>query len=158
MPTPIKQGALHFDAGKIRLELIPLASLEVEAAGMEFGSIKYSRDDWRKGMVFTKLVASTLRHMVKYGDIETYDIESGVSHIGHAKACLGILAELIRTSQELDDRHDGVRREPYTVKEILEYRTSKGMETKPEMLSFIERNVEKAFAEYNAWKASKDAS
>lgn len=145
-----KAGALHYDSGKPRIELLSFASLEAEARGMEYGVIKYSRDDWRRGMEFCKLVASTLRHVVRYNDIETYDIESGCSHIDHAKADLGILAELIRTRQDLDNRHEGVRRIPYTLEEILAYRESKGLKTSEEMLSFIKRNVEHANKEFSA--------
>lgn len=151
-PKKFKVGALHFDSGKPRLELVPHYSAVSEALGMEYGAYKYDRDDWRLGMVYTKLLGSALRHLQKYNDVESYDIESGLNHIDHGKACLGILAWLIKTRPDLDDRHDGVRREPYSIEEIMQYRESVGLKTDERMRSFIERNVKQAEKDYQRWR------
>jgi len=141
-----KGGALHHDSGKPPIGLIPYQSLVFESNGMEYGAIKYSRDDWRKGMTYSRIINSAIRHMYKMLDRENYDIENGVSHLGEAKASLGILAELMRTHKELDDRHEGVKRDNYTLEEIMQYREQQGLKTSPEMEVFIKRMIEESKA------------
>lgn len=149
-PVVYKVGALHHDAGKSRFELICYESHVSEANGMEYGAIKYARDDWRLGMVASKLVGSIMRHITKYSDVETYDIESGLHHMDHLNADGGILAWLVKNRPDLDDRYVGARRTPYSLEEIMAYRKRVGLKTSDQMLSFIKRNVEKSMREYEA--------
>ena len=54
-------------------------------------------------------VASTLRHLFQWVMGTEYDTESGLHHIAHARANLGMLLELImRGRKELDNRPPAV--------------------------------------------------
>jgi hypothetical protein len=61
-----------------------LRAFEDMAYVLEFGSKKYSRDNWRKGYVNKYSSAdSLLRHLQALINGEKYDKESGLHHIGH---------------------------------------------------------------------------
>ena len=149
-----KEGALHFDLGKPKVSLIPYSALREEAYGMEYGVLKYSRDDWRKGMKLTRVAESTIRHMFNWLETETYDLESGLHHLANARASLGILIELLKTKPELDDRHEGVRKAPYTLEQVMEFRERLNLKTSDEMKTFIDTRIK----EYVAFHTKVDNS
>ena len=100
--NPLK-GADHLDTGKPPISMIPRSALEAEAMVFAFGATKYARDNWRKGMKWSKLLDSTLRHIIAYADGEYFDEESKLSHLAHAKCDLSFLIEYATTHPELDD-------------------------------------------------------
>ncbi len=96
--------ALKFDTGKPKLSLLNSASLKLEADAMEYGAQKYARNNYRAGMEWTRMIDAALRHITAFANGESIDSESGVNHIGHAKACLGMLAYYIENKVGKDDR------------------------------------------------------
>jgi hypothetical protein len=95
---------------RIGLDKVPIlsqppASIIYEALGMWDGATKYGRYNWRKNKVVASIyVDAALRHLLAWFDREEFASDSGVPHIGHAKACLGILADAIETGNLVDDR------------------------------------------------------
>lgn len=99
-----ERGTKH-DTGKSQLSLIPRAALEAEANVFAFGAKKYSRDNYKLGMDYTRLIDAALRHVNAFNDNETLDPESGLSHLAHAKCCLSMLIYYMSTGVGNDDRY-----------------------------------------------------
>jgi hypothetical protein len=112
--TPPTVGALKYDNSKVDLSLLPIAALEAEALSLMYGERKYGRDNWRRGMESHRLVAAALRHIHAYNEGEDNDPESGVSHLGHARACLGMLLGTIAAGTVKDTRPALPRKEDKT--------------------------------------------
>lgn len=97
-------SAIKYDVGKPPLSLIPRAAHIAEAEVLAFGAKKYAAWNWSKGMAHSRLIDAALRHITAYADGEDVDPESGLSHLAHARCCLGFLIELTQTHPDLDDR------------------------------------------------------
>lgn len=97
-------GTKH-DSGKPRMSLLSPIALEKVAQVMTFGAKKYDDNNWRQGFPFTRILDAVGRHMNQYQQGETYDKESGVSHLAHACCGLFMLLEFEDTKPELDDRY-----------------------------------------------------
>jgi hypothetical protein len=87
------------------LHLIPPAAEILEAVVMGLGARKYQPYNWRTSKVrATVYIAAAKRHLAQWLDGESNDPESGVSHLAHARACLGILLDAQATGSMVDDR------------------------------------------------------
>lgn len=87
------------------LHLIPPAAEVLEAVVMGLGARKYGAFNWRSAKVrATVYIAAAKRHLAQWLDGENNDAESGVSHLAHARACLGILLDAQVTGNMVDDR------------------------------------------------------
>ena len=84
-------GGVKFDAGKIRLDLVPPESELAQAAVYTYGAIKYDDWNWAKGMRKGRLVAALKRHTNFYLLGEEFDDESGLPHTWHMHCCTGML-------------------------------------------------------------------
>lgn len=93
-----------FDGEKVDMDLLSPYALEKIAAVMTYGKQKYGRDNWRGGIVYSRLLAAVLRHINAYRKGETYDPETGLSHLSHASCGLMMLLEFEETRSDLDDR------------------------------------------------------
>ncbi len=92
-------------ATKPPLHLIPPAAEILEAVVMGLGAAKYGPFNWRTAHVkATIYIAAAKRHLVQWLDGQDDDPESGVSHLAHARACLGILLDALATGHLVDDR------------------------------------------------------
>lgn len=84
--------------GKAPLALLPLAGLEVAAAALEHGALKYRPNNWRacpRDELGTYRHA-LLRHAAAFAIAdERDDPESGVSHLGHIIACAAIMCHVL---------------------------------------------------------------
>lgn len=89
-PTEIPVGGAKFDNGKIDLTLVPLIAIESEARALMFGEQKYGRYNYTKGFDSSRLTAAALRHIYAYINNDNVDWESGLHHLGHARACLAM--------------------------------------------------------------------
>ena len=90
---------------KPRIDLIPPASLIYQSLAMGLGADKYGAYNWRsKKVKMTIYLAAAMRHILSILDGQDDDDESGSPHIGHALACLGILADAKETGNLIDDR------------------------------------------------------
>lgn len=93
-----------FDTSKPPLDMLPVSALIEESLALRFGAEKYGRDNWRKGMAWTRLIAAALRHIFAFLMGENRDPESGCHHLAHARCCLGFIIEYNFTHPEKDDR------------------------------------------------------
>lgn len=92
-------------AGKPPLHLIPPAAEILESVVMGLGARKYGPFNWRSSKVrATVYIAAAKRHLAQWLDGDNDDSESGVSHLAHARACLGILLDAQATGNLVDDR------------------------------------------------------
>jgi hypothetical protein len=100
--------------GKAPLALLPRAGLEVMAAAMEHGALKYWPGNWRNCPLdeVATYRHALLRHATAFCmDNEALDPESGVPHLGHIMACCAIIAHVTGmgyepplTAQQYPDR------------------------------------------------------
>lgn len=68
------------------------------------GGLKYGPFNWREKKVVCSIYkAAHDRHMELWWDGETF-ASDGVHHLGHAKACLGVLLDAEATGNLVDDR------------------------------------------------------
>jgi len=96
------------------LSVIPAASIICEGLAMRYGAYEaplagggngYGPFNWREKQVRASIyVDACLRHLMSWIDGEANAADSGVPHLGHAKACLGILADAIESGNLVDDR------------------------------------------------------
>lgn len=98
-------GGKKFDQGKPPLSLIPTKPLLEIAKVLEHGAGKYDEHNWRKGMKWSRLLSSSLRHITAFNEGEDLDPESGINHLAHAACGLMFLLEYYTTHKELDDRY-----------------------------------------------------
>lgn len=91
---------------KPNLSLIPPSAIVLEALVLVLGARKYGKPfNWRSLRVHASIyVSASLRHIAQWFDGQDDDPESGVSHLAHARACLGILLDAIATGNVVDDR------------------------------------------------------
>jgi len=76
-------NAMRFNRGKPNFSLLHLGAMEPTVRVLEFGAMKYSRDNWMKGFPFSTIVDSMMRHIEGLQNGEWLDEESGLPHIGH---------------------------------------------------------------------------
>lgn len=87
------------------LHLIPPAAEVLESVVMALGAKKYGAFNWRSADVKASVyVAAARRHLLQWYDGQDDDPESGVCHLAHARACLGILLDALATGRLVDDR------------------------------------------------------
>lgn len=93
------------------MDLISGIFLTGLARVLTFGAQKYAAHNWRKGIVYSRLFASLMRHLWAWWGGEELDPESGESHLDHASCCLMFLRELSVTRKDLDDRYKNIEAE-----------------------------------------------
>lgn len=81
------QGTKH-DQGKVDLTYITPEWMALHCSIREFGSKKYSRNNWMLGFKILRSLAAAMRHIVAFTWGEDNDPESGLNHLGHASNCL----------------------------------------------------------------------
>ena len=96
------------------LSVIPSSSLIYEALAMQYGAYEAPRADgekgygpynWRDNKVIASIyVDACMRHIMDWVEGEANAPDSKRPHLGHAKACLGILADAIESGNLIDDR------------------------------------------------------
>ena len=87
------------------LSALSTASILYEARAMADGVEKYGAFNYReKGVRIGVYVDACLRHVFAYFDGEEFAADSNAHHLGHAKACLGILIDGIEQGNLVDDR------------------------------------------------------
>lgn len=111
---PTKQcdgGGLRFNDGKPMLHLVPKSIKVAIARVLEYGFKRevnpYPPNNWRRGMGFTKVINSLMRHIEAYNEGVDNDEDSGMSHLWHAACNIAFLIEYEETCPELDDRFKG---------------------------------------------------
>jgi hypothetical protein len=87
------------------LSCVPASALLIEGQVMSLGRFKYGPFNWRENSVSAEVyIDALLRHVMAWNAGQDNDEESGVSHLGHARACLGILIDAMENGAMIDDR------------------------------------------------------
>lgn len=102
-------GFVKHDGGKAQLSLLPYGPLGDIAKVLEFGAIKYARDDWRKGGDINRFIDAALRHIFSYNEGEDIDPESGLPHLAHAGCNILFALELIKMYPDRDYRNQHLK-------------------------------------------------
>jgi hypothetical protein len=90
------------------LSLIPSTVLVQIGRAMENGGQKYGPFNWREHPVKSSVyVDAAMRHLMAWQDGEENAADSGVHHLGHAAACLGILLDAQEAGNLIDERVPG---------------------------------------------------
>ena len=97
-PPPVDNGGLRFNDGKDRWDLLPWDALEALVRIYTKGGVKYAPRNWERGMHWSKMVASMMRHFIRRVVYrEVIDPETGELHFGHmAWNALGLLTYDLR--------------------------------------------------------------
>lgn len=83
-------GGTKHDTGKPDISLVPYIAIECEARALGYGEQKYGRYNYTAGFESSRLTAAALRHLYAYIGGQNTDPESGLCHLGHARACLAM--------------------------------------------------------------------
>lgn len=76
-------GGVKYDAGKARMDLIPIEGITAVAAILGHGAKKYAVRNWEKGMDWSRPYAAALRHFFAWFSGEKVDPDSGYPHLWH---------------------------------------------------------------------------
>jgi len=99
--------ALRYDSNKIRHELIPAHALNELAKVYTMGAEKYAPNNWRKGMKWSRVIASLKRHLNYIEQGIDFDDESKLLHASHVAWNAITLLEYYKIYPQGDDRqHD----------------------------------------------------
>jgi len=95
----------QYGARKAPLSLVPPVALAHEAHAMSDGEDKYGAYNWREEQVGARVyVDACRRHLDAWFEGEETASDSGVHHLGHARACLAILLDAQAFGNLVDDR------------------------------------------------------
>lgn len=96
------------------LSVLPSAGLIYEALAMDYGAYEAPRADgtkgygpfnWRETEVVAMIYVDALfRHVMDWVDGNELAPDSKRPHLGHAKACLGILIDALESGNLIDNR------------------------------------------------------
>jgi hypothetical protein len=92
-----------FDAGKPKLELIPMGAYRLAAEIMTAGANKYNENNWT-GLKASRIIGAGFRHLNYYLCGQDLDTDSGQHHLGHFLANLIMLHHILSNFPEQDDR------------------------------------------------------
>ena len=112
VPNPgcLCTGGYKADHDKPDMSLLSSIALVEMARVMTYGKKKYTANNWRTGMVWTRPIAASLRHIFAWLGGETYDPETGINHLAHAACGLMFALEFEKTHPDKDDRWKGSKK------------------------------------------------
>ena len=106
--------AKKFDAGKVRMELIPPELLYAVGTVLTFGAEKYAARNWEQGMSWGRIFGACMRHMWSWWGgkgptsksflFGSLDEETKYSHLWHAGCCITFLIAYEEREIGEDDR------------------------------------------------------
>lgn len=99
-----KKIGLKFDQEKPKLEYLSYTWLKGVGEVLGFGAKKYAAHNWRNGILISRLLAASLRHILAFMSGEDNDPETGLCHLDHASCCLMFACETYKLRPEFDDR------------------------------------------------------
>jgi hypothetical protein len=94
-----------------RFDRLPMKSLCEVVKVLEFGAKKYSRDNWRNGMKWSRVTSAAKRHiLLGWLTGEDFDPETKINHLAHTLCCLMFIIwyEKNEAMKENDDRFEKV--------------------------------------------------
>lgn len=97
-------GAIRHDQDKPHMDLLSPIAMFGLAQVLTKGLEKYPGSQWKKGMAWSRVIASLLRHTFKFMSGEDYDEDTKLPHVDHMAANITFLQEYFRKHKNLDDR------------------------------------------------------
>jgi hypothetical protein len=95
-------------AQKVDLSQVLPVAMAHEALAMMDGTRKYGFRNFRAKKVQARIyVAAAMRHITAWLEGEDLAQDSGIHHLGHARACLGIILDSEENGTLIDDRVKG---------------------------------------------------
>lgn len=73
---------------------------------MEFGAKKYSRNNWKKGFVWTEMIDAGMRHALYPDEV---DDETSLYHWKHLSFCLAVLQYMFEFDEGVNDLSWSIR-------------------------------------------------
>ena len=95
---------VKFDAGKLRLDLVPTDGILALAQVLTSGAEKYGERGWEKGMAWSRPYAALMRHLLAWWSGQDTDPESGHSHLWHVLTNAAFLVAYEQRGIGEDDR------------------------------------------------------
>jgi hypothetical protein len=95
---------LRYNSDKLRYDLIPPLANKEYAKVWTQALDKYPEGNWEKGMPWSEVIASAMRHLEAIRLGKDIDEESGLLHAAHLMCNAAMLAEFHYTHPEFDDR------------------------------------------------------
>lgn len=94
------------DAGKTRIDLMPSELIFAVSDILTFGANKYEPRNWEKGMSWSRVFGSMMRHLWSWWNPfePDTDAESGRSHLWHAATNIAFLIAYEARKIGTDDR------------------------------------------------------
>ena len=87
---------------------VPPVAIAHESCAMLDGDLKYGFRNWRQNDVQARIyIDACKRHLDSWLEGEECADDSGVHHLGHARACLGILLDAQENGNLIDNRVKG---------------------------------------------------
>lgn len=103
--TPAKSGeGLRFNEGKLRYDLMHPIAIQGLVEVLTVGANKYAERNWEKGMAWSKVLASLMRHLFAILRGEDYDPETGKLHADHLQCNAHFLSAYYKIYPQGDDR------------------------------------------------------
>ena len=100
---------VKFDSGKPDPTYLSWNFISGIAEVREFGSRKYGRNNWLRGIGVTRNCAAALRHIFQFLWVSSNDPETGKCHLLHAACSLEQAYNDLLQHPHLDDRLKGVK-------------------------------------------------
>ena len=95
---------IKFDAGKLRMDLLPPEIDNAIARILTDGADKYGERNWEHGMAWSRPYAALRRHLIAWWAGEDTDPESGHSHLWHVLTNAAFLVAYEQRGIGTDDR------------------------------------------------------
>lgn len=94
----------RFNSGKPQWTMVDFDALEPMVRVLDYGARKYSPHNWKKGLPYTQVVDSLMRHIIAFVGGEDIDQESGLPHVGHISCNAMFLSHMAMFRPDMDDR------------------------------------------------------
>lgn len=95
----------RFNTGKLKWSLVSWKALAPMVQVLEFGAKKYDDWNWTKGLKYTEVCESLLRHVHSFMEGEDDDPESKLTHVGHILCNAMFLSYMFLFKKDMDDRY-----------------------------------------------------
>ena len=101
----METNGIKYDKEKTRVDLLDAEWMTSVGDVLTFGAKKYTQDNWRGGISYSRLIGAALRHLFAIMRGEDIDPESGLPHVSHLSCCAMFLFSMMRHRSDLDDRY-----------------------------------------------------
>ncbi len=100
----LKTEGVKYDQGKPPVSMVPKELIYGAARAFEYGARKYQKSNFKKGMDWSRVTDALMRHTLEFSDKKDNDDESGLPHLYHMAACVGMLLYYYENKVGKDDR------------------------------------------------------